>query len=63
MSSQPLLKFYANQNTNILVSNISLNGATFQDDIIHISSAGYINLDSITFKKHHKTWRPINSYV
>ena len=50
MSSQPLLKFYVNQNTKVLVSNISLSGATFQDDIMHISSAGYINLDSIAFK-------------
>ena len=49
MSSQPLLKFYVNQNTQVFTSNLSLNGYTFKDDIIHISGAGYVSLNSISF--------------
>ena len=49
MSSQPLLKFYVNHNTQVFASNISLSGYTFQDDIILISGAGYVSLNSISF--------------
>ena len=50
MSSQPLIKMYVNDQTQILSNNMTISGATFKDDVMHFSAANYVSLTAFTFK-------------
>ena len=50
MSTQPLIKMYVNGQTQIMSNNMTISGATFQDDAMYFSAADYVSLTAYTFK-------------